>query len=298
MFRQLMLIGTLLGTLLSVPLLGHTQTAPMGDEAYGLLKQLHAYDADFPLNARTVGYGKVDEHPLERFVFDSFHHGAVPGWLAKPANADGPVPVVMLLHGLNGNKQQWLGDTFTHGGEITRGLLEEGYAVLALDAQYHGERAVYNDYVNPAEMIFQRQWAMRYTHMLLQSVVDYRRAIDYLTSRGDIDAARVGVTGYSMGGHMTFILGAVEPRVQASVACVVPATVGMPTAALTFARDMGSDPLLMMMAENDQFYSVEQAQALFDAVPGDNKTLRLWDSGHSLPAAYTGEVVDWLSEHL
>jgi len=288
----------LLSALFGLPLAAHAQNEILGEQAYTLLKQLHAYDQDFPLNARVVGQGKLDEYRLERIVFDSFHNGAVPGWLALPAAADGPAPVVMLLHGLNGNKQQWLGDTFTHGGEITRGLLARGFAVLALDAQYHGERAVYNDYVNPAEMIFQRQWAMRYTHMLLQSVVDYRRAIDYLATRKDVDAQRIGITGYSMGGHMSFILGAVEPRIKATVACVVPATVGMPTAAMTFARDMGEDPLLMMMANNDQFYSVEQAQALFDAVPGDNKSLRLWDSGHSLPAAYTAEVVAWLTEQL
>jgi dienelactone hydrolase len=177
-------------------------------------------------------------------------------------------------------------------------LLEQGYAVMALDAQYHGDRAIYNDYINPGEMIFQRGWGVRYSNMVIQTIVDYRRAIDYLATRSDIDADRVGIVGYSMGGHMTFILGAVEPRVKAVVACVVPATPGMPIAAATFARSMGRAPLLMMMARNDQFYSVEQAQQLFDGVPGTDKAIQFFDSGHSLPPEYVTQVVDWVAESL
>jgi dienelactone hydrolase len=177
-------------------------------------------------------------------------------------------------------------------------LLDKGYAVMALDAQYHGERAVYNDYIDPGEMVFQRNWRIRYSNLLTQTIVDYRRAIDYLASRDDIDTTRVGVIGYSMGGHMTFILGAVDPRIKAVVACVVPATPGMPIAASTFARSMGSAPLLMMMAEHDQFYSVEQAQQLYDAVPGNDKAIHFFDSGHSLPVEYVAQVLDWIEETL
>jgi len=93
---------------------------------------------------------------------------------------------------------------------------------------------------------------------------------------------------------MTFILAANEPRVKAVVACVIPNTRGMPIEAATFARSMGRVPLLMMMARKDNFYSVEDAQRLFDDVPGDNKTLRLFDSGHLLPPEYTKQVVDWV----
>jgi dienelactone hydrolase len=206
--------------------------------------------------------------------------------------------VVLLLHGLTADKSHWLENEFTHGGEVTRGLLESGYAVMALDAQYHGDRAIYNDFIDPGEMVFQRNWGVRYSNLLIQTIVDYRRAIDYLETRNDIDSSRVGVVGYSMGGHMVFMLGAVEPRIKAAVACVVPATPGLPIAAATFARSMDGAPLLMMMARKDQFYSVEQAQQLFDAVPGTDKTIRFFDSGHSLPQEYVTQVVEWIDETL
>ena len=283
---------------LSLAVTAAAQATQWGPEAYGLLKGTFAYDEGFPLNARIAGTGQHDGISYERLVFTSFHNGSVPGYLAIPADADGPVPVVMLLHGLNGNKRQWLHDEFTNGGLITQGLLQRGYAVLTLDAQYHGERAVYNDYINPAEMVFQRNWGMRYVNMMTQTIVDYRRALDYLATRPEIDASRVGILGYSMGGHMSFILGAVEDRISAIVACVTPATPGMPIAASAFAHDLGGDRLLMLMAREDQFYSVEQAQALFDDAGAENKRLEFYDSGHSLPADYTADAVQWLSENL
>jgi dienelactone hydrolase len=181
---------------------------------------------------------------------------------------------------------------------VTNGLLAKGFAVMALDAQYHGERAIYNDYVDVGEMVFKRGWGVRYSNMLTQSIVDYRRAMDYLATRDDIDANRIGILGYSMGGHMTFILGANEPRIKAIVACVVPKTEGLPLAATNFSRRMGGTPLLMLMARKDTYYSVEDAQLLFSGVPGNDKTLRLFDSGHSLPARYAEEAATWLAGKL
>lgn len=270
----------------------------MHPQTYGLLKSIYAYDQTYPLNARVVGTVAHNNVVFEKIVFDSFHNGKVPGLLALPSQGQGPFPTVLLLHGVTGNKKWWLDDDFTHGGEVSAALLEQGYAVLALDAQYHGERAVYNDYLDAGEMVFQKGWGVRYANMLTQSVVDYRRAIDYLSTRNEIDSSRIGLLGYSMGGHMAFILGAVEERIKATVACVVPHMAQMPMAPAAFARDMGADPLLMMMARKDRFYTTEQAQALFDAVPGDNKSIRFFDSGHSLPREYATQATKWLTDKL
>ena len=169
---------------------------------------------------------------------------------------------------------------------------------MALDAQYHGDRAVNNDYIDPGEMIFKRRWGVRYSNMITQTIVDYRRAIDYLSTRSEIDAERIGIVGYSMGGHMSFILAANEPRIKTVVSCVVPNTKGMIIEASTFTSEMGHIPLMLMMAKEDTFYSVDDAKRLFDSVQGKNKTLRLYDSGHSLPTAYTKEVVEWVEQQL
>ncbi len=179
---------------------GTASAKELSSQAYGLLKSIYSYDKTFPLNTRVVGSFNHNGNTFEKIVFDSFHNGNVPGIIATPNQGKAPFPIALLLHGVGGNKSQWLGHEFTHGGELTAILLEQGFAVLALDAQYHGDRAVYNDYVDPGEMVFVKGWGVRYANMLTQSVVDYRRAIDYLTTREDIDTSRIGLIGYSMGG--------------------------------------------------------------------------------------------------
>lgn len=270
----------------------------MQAETYELLKAMYSYDPGYPLNSHSVGEFQQGRVFVEKLSFDSFHDGKVPGLLALPRDIDGRCPVVLLLHGVSGNKRQWLGDDFTHGGEVLAGLLASGYGVLALDAQYHGERAIYNNFIDPAEMAFKKGWGVRYANMLTQTIVDYRRAIDYLGTRDEVDAARIGVLGYSMGGHMAFILSAVDKRIKTAVACVVPDIPGLPMAAMNFAHDLTNTPFLLMMGRSDPNYSVTQAEALFNEIAAEAKSLRLYDSGHSLPACYTADAVEWLRSRL
>ncbi len=270
----------------------------LNEQAYSILESTFAYEKDYPLHARTTGSFQVKDQTFERFAFDSYHGGSVPGFLAIPEKGDEPFPVVLLLHGITGEKENWLEGTFTNGKMVVQGLLDQGYAVLALDAQYHGARLVNNDYIKPGDMVFGRKWLTRYSHLVTQTVVDYRRAIDYLETRPEVDSRRIGVLGYSMGGQMAFILGANEPRIKAVVACVVPDTKGVVNNAGSFTSHLGHVPLLMLMANKDQFYTKDQAQKLFDAIPEDNKSIKFYNSGHSLPPAYTQDAVTWIKNVL
>ena len=292
------MLKQILSTLFLLVLTHSTTAQEFGDEAYAVLMSTFMYDESYPLNPRIAGVAESDGISYQRVVLDSFHGGAVPGILSAPQKGSKPFPVVMLLHGLNHDKESWLKDESTHGSQITRGLLAKGYAVMALDAQYHGDRAVYNDYIDPGEMVFRRGWVIRYKDLVTQTIIDYRRAIDYLGTRDEFDLNRVGIVGYSMGGHMTFLLAASDPRIKAVVACVIPETAGLLIEASTFVRSLEKTPLLMMMARKDQFYTVESAQKMFDSIPGKNKDLRFFESGHSLPPEYAPQVVDWLAETL
>jgi hypothetical protein len=50
-------------------------------------------------------------------------------------------------------------------------------------------------------------------------VRDGLRAIDYLISRKDVDAGRIGVTGFSGGGTITSYLAAIDERVKVAIPC-------------------------------------------------------------------------------
>lgn len=57
----------------------------------------------------------------------------------------------------------------------------------------------------------------RLERVLRTAVVDRMRAIDWLQSLPEVDGARIGALGASMGGISTAILAAVEPRIRAAV---------------------------------------------------------------------------------
>ena len=43
------------------------------------------------------------------------------------------------------------------------------------------------------------------------------RTVDYLASRPEVDPARIGCVGLSVGGYRSFLLGALDPRIKAAV---------------------------------------------------------------------------------
>lgn len=53
--------------------------------------------------------------------------------------------------------------------------------------------------------------------MVVQSTLEYRRALDYLETRKEIDSERIGAIGYSLGSVVTFILTAIDERVKTTV---------------------------------------------------------------------------------
>jgi hypothetical protein len=118
----------------------------LGDEGFGVLKEIYNYDATIPLEARTVEKALKEKLEREKVVFRGAMGFLVPGYLQFPPERIGPVPCVLLLHGWSGSKQDWwIDDNYIKGGNVRKALLESGYAVFALDAQCHGDRISVND---------------------------------------------------------------------------------------------------------------------------------------------------------
>jgi dienelactone hydrolase len=272
----------------------------LNDEAYQVLIQFYGYDQHYPLQAKVVQIIEHDTAILEKIVFNGTRDSRVPGYLVIPKAGEAPYPCVMLLHWLSGSKESWIHtDNFASSDRLVKELLAAGFAIIALDAQYHGERSVENDYENAGRLV-EKEYYERYREMLIESVIDYRRAIDYLETRPEIDVNRIGVIGYSMGGNMTFVLTGVESRIKAAVACVAPIFQYQVGAYCphNFAEAIGERPFLMLMGRKDEYYTEEDARHVFDLIPGATKDLVFYDSGHVLPPEFTTKAVNWHKEHL
>jgi dienelactone hydrolase len=277
------------------------------DETFRLLRQVYSYDPAIPLEGRIVEEltERGSDTPREKIVFRGAQGSYVPGYLQLPAKRSRPVPCVLLMHGWSGSKSNfWSDNNYISGGNVRLALLKEGLAVFALDAQCHGDRISQNEFtpVNPSGPPGgpPRKGYFTQQEISVQTTIDYRRAIDYLKGRPEIDASRIGVLGYSMGGTQTFLLTAVEPRIKAAVACATPADLRDDSliAPQRFAHAIGSRPFLMVMGRNDEMCKPEEAERVFHAIGGPHAKLSFYDGTHKIGPAFVPEAVAWLKNNL
>lgn len=153
-------------------------------------------------------------------ALDQFHFSFAPeagqrvtGLIVKQRTASGKLPVVVALHGTGGNKESQL--------PLLEELAGRGFLAIAIDGRYHGERtqrakgskayvdAILKAYRGSGEHPF-----------LYDTVWDIMRLIDWIETRSDADASRVGMIGFSKGGMELYLAAAVDSRIRASVPCI------------------------------------------------------------------------------
>lgn len=289
-------------------------------EAFQVLIQFYEYDRDIPLDVRIVQREEQANCVRERIVFRGVRDSRVPGYLAIPKTGSAPYPCILLIHPFDASKDcwwvnvdlpqfgKWLGKT------LTESLLSSGFAVMALDAQYHGERMVNNDYEPPIAIIFQHRRMNRFREMVLQSTIDYRRAMDYLATRSEIDVDRIGALGSSLGGMMSFPLAAVDERIKAVVSCVggpihdsciaqwgcgeTARLRTIPIAPQHFAPAIEKVHFLMINGDDDRYFPPEEARGLYELIPSSSKEIIFMNSGHGLPVEHIASAVSWFDRHL
>jgi len=277
---------------------------PIGEEAFGVLKAFYDYDATIPLEARVVELKDEKTSVRRKIVFRSTRGFLVPGLLEVPKGVEAPYPCVLLMHGWSGSKDSWWEDRGYTRGKLRETLLKKGYAIYALDAQGHGDRIAENDYhpVNlhnePGEPPRKNYFTIR--EVIAQTVVDYRRGLDYLAARGDIDMERMGLVGYSMGGFHAFALTATEPRITLAVGCVVPTSLSDDPvlAPANYARGIGDRAFCMLMGREDEMCKEAQARELYALIEGPNTELVLYDAGHFLPTEFVADAIDFVTGKL
>ena len=303
---RVLLIGIIL---LGAVLAGAEEAAPyprISKEAFEARLPFFAYDANLPLEARVVQQWDNESTLRQKIVFRGAQGFLVPGYLEFPKAASKPYPLVLLLHGWSGSRQNWYEDeNIISGGPMRQALLDAGYATLALDAATHGERSSEIDYmhVNPfdAPKAPPRRNYFTFAEITVQTVTDYRRALDYMAQREEIDMNRVGLVGYSMGGRDSFFLLSVEPRIKMAVACVPPlVSEGHgPTAPIDYTWGIGSKPFLMLMGRKDDMYDAARVEASYRKyIEGPNTKLIWYDQGHKLTPVYVPDALAWVKRNL
>ena len=131
--------------------------------------------------------------PVTRIEID--YDGRPMSALFHKAPVDGPAPCVVYCNGLDSMKEMlWMGG-------IPYALAKRGIHTLCVDQPGTGEALRLHDI--PATP-HSEKWASKW--------------VDYLETRDDVDAKRIGMTGISLGGHYAPRAVAYEPRFASGAA--------------------------------------------------------------------------------
>lgn len=161
------------------------------------------YDAGKPLEATASKARPTDAARVQRITFKAADGTTVPALLSVPKSAHGRVACILSGHPLTGSKEEVF-------GEFADAYAARGVALMAIDARYHGERKG----IGPLKAAAKLDTMYKLFQL---TVIDMRRALDYLGSRGICDPARMGYEGRSLGGLMGSMLIGADPRIKAAV---------------------------------------------------------------------------------
>ena len=236
-------------------------------------------------------------------------NNTIHGEYFQPAG-EGPFPGVVVLHILGGE--------FPLSQTVASSLARAKVAALFIKMPYYGERRSKD---SPRRMISRnpRETAEGMT----QAVLDIRRAGAWLSARPEVDKQRLGVTGISLGGIMSALSAAGEPRFRKVAIYLGGGRLGEnlwsmqhrdadafrdewlkagetresflkllePVDPATYGRLLKDRDVLMVNAKTDEIIPHAATMALWDSI-GTKPELVWLDAGHITAAAYLpGEMV-------
>jgi dienelactone hydrolase len=206
--------------------------------------------------------------------------------------ADRPAPAALLLHGFSSSKERM-------AQSVGRALQRRGIASLALDLPFHGERDGGREaipYRDPLALVSAWRDAVR----------EALGAAGWLAAQPEIDGARVGIIGYSLGGFLALMTAAEAPHIRAiALAAAGDLPDATPYAALVrravdplrAARRLAGRPLLLVNGRRDTTTRPAQAERLF-AYAEEPKELRWYDGGHWPPQTEIEHTAEWVRGEL
>lgn len=180
------------------------------------------------LHAETLDKKEFATYTREKFIFESRPGVGALGYLILPKNARGPVPAVVCIPGHGRGVDDIVGIDEHGRDRTTRGpyeydfalqVAEHGMAAVAIEPMAFGcRRDAKTKAKGPTAYACQPVAGAALLlgeTMIGWRVFDVMRTIDWIETRRELDAKRVGCIGISGGGTCALFSAALEPRIQA-----------------------------------------------------------------------------------
>lgn len=284
-------------------------------------------DYNGPLEAGVTGQIHNSSFTIEKVIYQSLPGLYVTADVYRP-NQPGRYPAVLLQagHTQEGKPEDQ---------RMAANLAIKGFVVLCFDPIGQGER----------EQTFSRQldaplagWSVpEHIQMGAQALLideglaryfiwDAMRSLDYLASRPDVDASRIGAAGCSGGGALTTFLGGLDPRVKVVIPACYPSSFqtlfatsgpdvemvlpsflasGLDTA--DFVEMSAPTPWLLQSTEHDEYHFAhqgvrlvyEEARHWYSHYGAQDKVgFMVGPGSHGMPLAAREAVYKWMIRYL
>lgn len=169
-----------------------------------------------PFDVEVIEEEEQDNYIVRKIEYSTEPDERVPAYLVIPNEMEKPVPAILCLHG-----------TSSPGKLVVMGraegrpnmayaveLAERGYVTLAPDIMAIGERIFPGrEHLDVAP--FLEKFPDR--TVMGKNLWDHMRAVDLLQGMSEVDGARIGAVGHSLGGRNTHYLAAFDERIACAI---------------------------------------------------------------------------------
>ncbi len=280
-------------------------------------------DYQGPLNAKITGDIHAHSYIIEKVIYESLPGFYVTANLYRP-DRSGRYPAVLLQagHTQEGKAEDQL---------IAANLAMKGFVALTFDPIGQGEREqTYSHQLGeplagwsvPEHIELDAQSQLIGRGLARYFIWDAMRSFDYLSSRPDVDASRIGAAGCSGGGALTTFIGALDARIKAAVPACFPSSYQTlfltdgPHGEMTFPHFLASGldtadfvelsaprPWLLQSTETDQYgFSHEGVELVYSEAQGwydlyharDKIAFMVAPGSHGMPLQSREALYRWM----
>jgi serine/threonine protein kinase/formylglycine-generating enzyme required for sulfatase activity len=238
------------------------------------------YDyAKTPLDAEIIETIETADWRREKITFNGAGGKRAIAYLYLPHNATRPLQAVQMVAGSDveigittvpAAAEGWLAS-----------VVKSGRALLAVVTEGNSERPWPANYTRPSYE------SVEWRDLIVNRYTDHRRGLDYLETRDDIDRARIGFVGNSLGASQGVILPAIETRIRSVflLSAGLPGffKVNQPAAnPINFAPHV-LQPKHVLNGRYDENFPVKSVVEPMIKLFPDPKELELYDGPHAPP---------------
>jgi cephalosporin-C deacetylase-like acetyl esterase len=273
---------------------------PVTDDVFEAYKNQFSYDKT-ELNAQVESKDNSAEDWIkEKITFDTaYENERIILYLFLPRNTLPPYQTVIYFPG-SGSVYESSSEKIEDVGEFKANLvsiLKTGRAVA-----YPVYKGTFERGDPRLASIHTGANSHFFTQYLIKLVQDLKRSIDYLETRGEINADKLAYFGFSWGGLFGAIIPAVEDRLKISILKVG----GMWGEGRPEANEINyvtrvKIPTLMLNGEFDMTFPLETTvKPMYDLLgtPDEHKVLKTYPTDHFIPVSeQVREVLAWLDKY-